>query len=63
MATGFSNTILVSDLLTTDGPFAHIAENFLSSQCAGCGSQLDHDPRHGEWEAYCATCWARSQTA
>ena len=58
MPTGHSNTVLVSDLLTKDGPFVRVAEAFMSVRCIGCGTQLAHDPRYGEWGAYCANCWA-----
>jgi hypothetical protein len=63
MSRGHSNTVLVTELLTTDGPFTHVADTFVAAQCAGCGSELAHDPRYGEWGAFCATCWPERQTA
>jgi hypothetical protein len=63
MPTGHSNTILVSDLLSKDGPHARVAEDFLVARCTGCGTQLAHDPRYGEWGAYCSNCWAESRSA
>lgn len=63
MPRGYSNTILVTDLLSSDGPFTHIADTFVSAECAGCGSELTHDPRYGEWGSYCPTCWAQTRTA
>jgi len=63
MPTGHSNAVLVSDLLTRDGPFTRVADDFLSACCAVCGTQLGRDPRYGEWGAYCPTCWAESRSA
>lgn len=62
MPTGHSNTVLVSDLLTRDGPFVRVADAFMSSRCTGCGAQLAHDPRYAEWGAYCPNCWAEIRT-
>jgi hypothetical protein len=56
MPTGRSNAILVSDLLSQDGPHGRVADDFVSARCASCGGQLTHDPRYGEWGAYCSTC-------
>ena len=63
MTRGHSNTILVADLLSTDGPFTHIADTFVTAMCAGCGSELAHDPRHGEWGSYCQQCWLTHRSA
>ncbi|MEN8041454.1 MAG: hypothetical protein ABFR95_08115 [Actinomycetota bacterium] len=63
MPTGHSNTVLVSDLLSKDGPFKRVAEDFLSERCTQCGVGLSHDPRYGEWGAYCPNCWAQARTA
>lgn len=63
MPIGHSNTVLVSDILTEDGPFTRVAEDFLSACCTGCGVQLAHDPRYGEWGAYCPNCWADVRSA
>lgn len=63
MPTGHSNTVLVADLLTKDGPHARVADDFLSSRCTGCGIELAHDPRYGEWGAYCPSCWAETRSA
>ncbi len=57
MPDGYSNTILVTDLLTKDGPFVRIADDFLAERCTACEVELAHDPRHGEWGAYCTNCW------
>lgn len=58
MLVGYSNTILVTDLLAKDGPFTRVADDFVASRCTSCGIALAHDPRHGEWGAYCTNCWA-----
>jgi hypothetical protein len=58
-----SNTILVSDLLSHDGPHQHVADNFVRSVCSGCGTTLTHDPRYGEWGAFCTQCWPDSRIA
>ncbi len=57
MPTGRSNAILVSELLSSDGPHERVADDFVRARCAGCGDALSHDPRHGEWGSYCTTCW------
>ncbi len=63
MPTGHSNTVLVADLLTKDGPHGRVADDFVSSRCTRCGVELSHDPRYGEWGAYCPNCWAESRSA
>ncbi len=63
MPGGHSNTILVSDLLSKDGPFTHIADTFIAAECAGCGVELLHDPRYGEWGSYCQECWPSTRSA
>ncbi|MCB1247127.1 MAG: hypothetical protein KDB69_07675 [Acidimicrobiia bacterium] len=63
MSRGHSNAVLVMDLLHTDGPFTHIADTFVAARCAGCGGELAHDPRHGEWGSYCAACLPERRTA
>ena len=47
MPTGISNTVLVRDLLSHDGPFVHVADTFVAATCAGCGAALSHEPRYG----------------
>jgi hypothetical protein len=63
MPAGHSNTILVSDLLAKDGPHTRVADDFLVARCTGCHIALSHDPRYGEWGAYCPNCWVESHTA
>ena len=63
MSTGRSNTVLVSQILSQDGPHTRVADDFVRAQCAGCGSPLAHDPRYGEWGAYCTTCWPDARLA
>jgi len=58
-----SNAVLVSDILSHDGPFQRVADNFVHSLCSGCGATLTHDPRYGEWGAFCTQCWPDSRTA
>lgn len=54
--TGRSNAVLITDLLSQDGPHARVADDFVRAACAQCGQPLNHDPRYGEWGAYCARC-------
>lgn len=63
MSNGYSNAVLVRELFAGDGPFVHIAETFVAARCAGCGSELDHDPRYGEWGGFCASCWPHEHGA
>ncbi len=63
MSTGYSNAVLVADLLSMDGPFGRVADDFVAARCARCSTELAHDPRYGEWGAYCSNCWVESQTA
>ncbi len=63
MSTGRSNAVLVSQLLSHDGPYGRVADDFVRSVCAGCGAELAHDPRYGEWGAFCAQCWPEAHTA
>lgn len=58
MPTGRSNTILIADLLSHDGPHLRVADDFVRAQCTQCGEALAHDPRYDEWGAYCTDCWA-----
>lgn len=57
MPGGYSNTILVTDLLDKDGPFTRVADDFVAARCTKCGKELAHDPRYGEWGTYCPDCW------
>lgn len=57
MSSGRSNAILVSQLLSQDGPHGRVADDFVKARCAECGSPLQHDPRHGEWGTFCSACW------
>ena len=59
MPTGRSNTILITDLLSQDGPHTRVADDFVRAQCAHCGQPLDHEPRYGEWGAYCTGCFTQ----
>jgi hypothetical protein len=55
--------VLISDLLTQDGPHARVADDFVRAACAQCGEALAHEPRYGEWGAYCAGCYPQVHTA
>lgn len=63
MPFGRSNTVLVSQLLSHDGPHGRAADDFVRAVCAGCGGALTHDPRHGEWGTFCSQCWPDARTA
>ena len=57
VTSGSSNAILTSDLLSSDGPFGRVADDFVRSRCTQCDQPLTEDPRYGEWGAYCSPCW------
>ncbi len=63
MKNGTSRAVLVSDLFRGDGPFASIAEDFLTLRCGFCGHPVDGDAHFtpdGFWCGPCATALAAS---
>lgn len=52
--------LLVTDLLTTVGPFVAAAEAFLALRCACCGSGVEHSGVQDGDIYYCPTCWLGS---
>jgi len=52
--------LLVSDLLSADGPFVAAADAFLALRCARCGSGVERTAvQHGD-VYYCPACWLGS---
>lgn len=56
MRVGRSNTVLITDLLSKDGPHTRVADEFLRATCSRCGQPLTLDPRYDEWGPYCTEC-------
>jgi len=49
--------LLVTDLLSTVGPFVAAAEAFLALRCACCGSGVERTAVQVGDAYYCPTCW------
>lgn len=43
MKNGTSQAVLVRDLLSGDGPYAPIADDFLSGMCTLCSQPVEHE--------------------
>lgn len=52
--------LLVTELLTTVGPFVAAAEAFLALRCARCGSGVERTAVQDGDLYYCPTCWLGS---
>lgn len=61
MKNGTSQAVLVRDLLSGDGPFAPIADDFLSGMCTLCSQPVDHDYPFVADGHMCEACAALSQ--
>jgi hypothetical protein len=59
MSNGARPGVLLSELLSGDGPFITVAEEFLTNLCAGCGRTVDRDGVHYDEASYCSPCWSR----
>jgi len=51
--------VLLSELLSGDGPFRQVADDFLASVCTGCGRTVDRNGVHDGRGFFCSPCWAR----
>ncbi len=59
MSNGTRPGVLIRDLLSGDGPYARVAEDFLTGTCSGCGRPVERDAIHHDSGYLCAPCWAR----
>jgi hypothetical protein len=63
MKNGTSTAVLVEELIRCDGPFATIADDFVTQQCGFCGREVDDDAQFtpdGFWCSACADAIAAS---
>ena len=51
--------MLVTDLLSEDGPFHRAADDFLASVCSRCGRPVERDGMHFGDGYFCTPCWTR----
>lgn len=52
--------MLITELMSGDGPFLRGAEDFVARVCTGCGRAVDRDGQHYEDGYYCVSCsWRR----
>ncbi len=58
MKTGTSAAILVTDLLTADGPAAAIADDFVALRCSACAIEGEIDMAFLRTGYLCAYCGA-----
>ena len=49
--------LLVTELLSADGPFVVAADAFLALRCARCGSGVERTAVQDGDIYYCPTCW------
>jgi hypothetical protein len=60
MSNGTRPAVLVTELLSGDGPFVRMADAFLASVCAGCNRTVPRDGGHHQDGFYCPACWIRA---
>ncbi|HSQ37953.1 MAG TPA: hypothetical protein VLS92_08680 [Acidimicrobiia bacterium] len=60
MIPGSRPGLLVTDLLSADGPFVAAADAFLALRCARCGSGVERTAVQDGDTYYCPTCWLGS---
>ena len=51
--------VLLSEILTGDGPHQDLADYFLAAECAGCGGDVGRQGRIEDDRWWCLSCWAR----
>ena len=56
MKNGTSVAILVTDLLTTEGPYPRVADDFIDSACSRCGAFDQRDLRFCQGALLCDPC-------
>ncbi len=58
MKQGTSRTVLVSDLVVSDGPFQDAARDFVTGNCSMCRmTVLEQDARFHDAGYLCTDCW------
>ena len=58
MKQGTSRTVIVSDLVVSDGPFQDAARDFVTGHCSMCRmTVLEQDARFHDAGYLCADCW------
>lgn len=60
MKSGTNRAVLVSELLSHDGPFVDVAEDFVLGRCGRCASDVDGDAFFLDVGFVCGAC-ARSE--
>ena len=60
MIPGSRPGLLVTDLLSADGPFVAAADAFLALRCARCGSGVERTAVQDGDAYYCPACWLGS---
>jgi hypothetical protein len=60
MLSGSRPGLLVTDLLSADGPFLAAADAFLALRCARCGRGVEQTAVQEGDTYYCPTCWLGS---
>jgi hypothetical protein len=63
MSNGTRPGVLLTELLSGDGPFTAVAEDFVASICTSCGRTVDRHGVHDDRGYYCSACWARRSAA
>lgn len=56
MKNGTSVAILVTDLLSTEGPYPHVADDFIEACCSQCGTMDVTDLRFRHGGFLCDRC-------
>jgi hypothetical protein len=51
--------VLLTELLTGEGPHQDLADNFVAAECVGCGGDVGRQGRVDDDRWWCPTCWAR----
>jgi hypothetical protein len=59
MKNGTSRAVLVAELLSADGPYVTIADDFVMGRCSRCAHEVDDDVVFVPDGFYCGEC-ARS---
>jgi hypothetical protein len=56
MKSGTNRAVLVTELLTHDGPFVVIADDFVAARCSRCGGEAGDDAYFLEAGFLCGPC-------
>ena len=49
--------LLIEELLSADGPFEGLADDFVTRTCTGCRAEVATEVFFHDSGYYCATCW------